>query len=77
MDTPGFSSFELYGMEAEELAGQYPEFSLYNGCYYNPCSHTHEPDCAVKAALERGEINAIRYQSYTAIYGELKQRRRY
>lgn len=77
MDTPGFSSFELYGIEAEELAGLYPEFLNYNGCYYTPCSHTHEPDCSVKAALERGEINETHYSNYCAIYEELKQKRRY
>jgi ribosome biogenesis GTPase len=77
MDTPGFSSFELFGLEAEELAGRYPEFDIDNGCYFTPCSHTHEPGCAVKEMVEKGLINRVRYDNYVTIYDELKSRRRF
>ncbi|HAG68735.1 MAG TPA: ribosome small subunit-dependent GTPase A [Lachnospiraceae bacterium] len=77
MDTPGFSSFELYGTEPEAISSYYPEFGIKEQCYYSPCSHTHEPDCAVKAMVEAGLINRIRYDNYTAIYGELKGRSRF
>ena len=77
MDTPGFSSFELYGIEAEELAGMYPEFDIDDGCYFTPCSHTHEPGCAVKEMVDKGVINRMRYDNYAAIHEELRSRRRF
>ena len=77
MDTPGFSSFELCGIEAGELAGMYPEFDIDNGCYFTPCSHTHEPGCAVRELVEKGLINRTRYDNYAAIYEELRSRRRF
>ncbi len=77
MDTPGFSSFELYGTEAEDLADRYPEFDIDIGCYFTPCSHTHEPGCAVKDLVEKGAVNKVRYENYVSIYEELKSRRRF
>ncbi len=77
MDTPGFSSFELYGVEAEDLSGFYPEFSIDAPCFFSPCSHTHEPDCAVKELVSEGRINRERYDNYVSIYEELKSKRRY
>ena len=41
------------------------------------CDHVHEPDCAVKAAVEAGEIHEIRYKDYLEMYEELKSKRRY
>lgn len=41
------------------------------------CSHTHEPDCGVKAALERGEIPQSRYENYVQLYQEIKESKRY
>lgn len=79
MDTPGFTAFELVdGMEAEEIKDYYPEFFEHEGtCKFEPCSHTHEPQCMVKAAVENGSISKIRYDNYLYIYGEIKNRRVY
>lgn len=72
MDTPGFTSFDVYGITHEELSGYYEEFRPYTDCRFQPCSHTHEPDCAVKAAVEDGTISESRYHNYKQIYEELK-----
>lgn len=78
MDTPGFGSLGLFDLEKEELRHYYPEFDPYEGtCRFLGCVHVHEPDCAVKAALEAGEINRIRYKNYCLLYEELKEQRRY
>lgn len=78
MDTPGFSSLYMNDFEKEDLRYYFPEFRRYEGtCRFDGCSHTHEPDCAVKEAVLTGEIAAARYSSYKEIYEELKGRRRY
>ncbi|MDO4519100.1 MAG: ribosome small subunit-dependent GTPase A [Eubacteriales bacterium] len=78
VDTPGFSSLYLPEIEAEELRFYFREFSEYEGeCRFLGCSHTHEPDCRVKNALENGEISNSRYENYKMIYQELKERRKY
>ena len=72
MDTPGFSSLYLTGIEKEELRFYFPEFSEYeNQCRFNGCSHIHEPGCAVKQALEKGKISRMRYEDYCYLYEEL------
>ena len=65
-DTPGLRELGLWGIDREELHLLFPEFAPYlGGCRYgNSCSHTHEPGCAVQAAVEEGEIPASRYDSY-------------
>ncbi len=78
MDTPGFSSLMVFDMEKEELEQFYPEFDDYREkCRFHGCSHTHEPGCAVKGALEMGKISQERYENYKLIYEELKNRKRY
>lgn len=76
-DTPGFSSLAVWDMEKEELKECFLEFAPYTDCRFLGCTHTHEPGCAVKAALERGEISAQRYDHYLEMYEELKNRRKY
>lgn len=77
MDTPGFSSLSLFDIEKEELAGFYPEFAPFEGdCRFRGCSHISEPVCGVKKALEKGLISKIRYENYTLLYEELKNRKR-
>ncbi len=72
-DTPGFGSFEIEKMMAQELSSLFPELDKHaHGCRFTGCSHRTEPDCAVKAALSRGEIGQNRYQSYCMLYDELK-----
>lgn len=78
MDTPGFSSLYVNDFEKEELKYYIPEFDPYEGtCRFLGCDHVHEPDCAVKAAVEAGEIHEIRYKDYLEMYEELKSKRRY
>ncbi len=78
MDTPGFSSLYVDDFEKEELKYYFPEFRNYEGaCRFDGCSHTHEPDCAVKQGVADGKIANVRYDSYKEIYEELKDRRRY
>ncbi|MEG2087069.1 MAG: ribosome small subunit-dependent GTPase A [Angelakisella sp.] len=76
-DTPGFSAVEFLQLERmafQELECCFPEFSPYlQQCRYTGCSHTAERDCAIRAAVAAGEIPTSRYQSYCAIYDELKQ----
>lgn len=78
MDTPGFSSLYVNEFEKEELKQYFPEFHEYDqGCKFLGCNHIHEPKCAVKDALESGEIHKIRYQSYLDMYKELEEKKRY
>ena len=77
-DTPGFTSFYVEKVEKEELRFYFREFSEYEGtCRFQGCTHTHEPGCMVKNALEEGKISKERYESYLELYGELKEKRRY
>ena len=78
MDTPGFSSLYTNEFEKEELKYYFTEFEPYEGnCRFLGCDHIHEPDCAVKEALEEGKIHPIRYENYLEMYKELKEKRRY
>lgn len=78
VDTPGFSSLYLTDMQPEELRGYFPEFREYEGCCrFLGCSHTHEPDCAVKEALDEHRLSRLRYEDYLGLYEELKEKRRY
>lgn len=71
IDTPGLRGFGLYGLEKEEIPRYFPEMLRYaEGCKFVPCTHTHEPDCAVKAAVESGEIAPERYNSYLGMLDE-------
>ena len=67
-------------MEKEELKQYFTEFAPFEGkCRFIGCTHTHEPGCQVKQALEEGKIHPARYENYIQIYEELKEweRRRY
>lgn len=78
-DTPGFSSLDFVNLEAEDLSACFPEMAeLSSGCKFRECMHTSEPGCAVKTALEQGEINAERFEHYQQFLEEIKnQKRRY
>ncbi|MDR1974043.1 MAG: ribosome small subunit-dependent GTPase A [Bacteroidales bacterium] len=68
MDTPGMKEFGMIKINTEELSQYFPEMArLSHECAYSNCTHTHEPNCAVKAAVEAGKINSIRYRSYVNI----------
>ena len=68
VDTPGVRSFGMVDMEKEEISHFFPEiFACAEGCRFYNCTHTHEPGCAVRAAVEAGEISASRYASYLSM----------
>lgn len=76
VDTPGFTSLWIQDIEPDRLHCYYPEFDRWEPeCRFSGCIHINEPDCAVKAALARGEISRIRYKNYCEIYEELRGRR--
>lgn len=78
MDTPGFSSLELFQMEKEEVKDYYPEFlKVSNQCRFNGCCHINEPECAVKREVDNGTISRLRYENYKLIYEELKNKKKY
>ena len=78
MDTPGFSSLYISDVDRESLKYCFPEFAPFEGkCRFNGCDHVHEPDCAVKQAVEQGVIHRSRYENYLAIYQEIQERKRY
>jgi len=64
-DTPGLKALALWDIEPEELDGYFPDISsLVAGCQFSNCTHVHEPGCAVRQAVELGEIHPQRYDSY-------------
>lgn len=74
IDTPGIKGFGMVNMESEEIPHYFPEiFRASAQCKFNNCTHTHEPGCAVLAALERHEISESRYHSYISICEDLKE----
>ncbi|WP_068556047.1 ribosome small subunit-dependent GTPase A [Thermotalea metallivorans] len=78
LDTPGFSSLHLDFIEADGLQYLFREFHDFIGtCKFNGCKHLSEPGCAIKKALENHQIYPSRYESYTQLYEEIMQSRRY
>lgn len=69
IDTPGIRGFGLADVEKEELYHFFVEFFEYSkNCHFHNCQHLNEPNCAVKDAVENGEIAESRYDSYASIY---------
>ncbi len=68
IDTPGIKGFGMLDMESWEISHYFPEiFKISENCQYNNCSHTHEPGCAVKVAVESGKIARSRFISYLGL----------
>lgn len=68
IDTPGIKGFGVVDIESNELSGYFPEFfALQSECKFNNCLHKEEPKCAIKNALEEGDIAWSRYKSYLQI----------
>ena len=68
-DTPGLRQFRLWDIAPEDLDGLFPEMRPYAPtCRFSPCTHRHEPGCAVQAAVEQGRIPRIRYESYCRMF---------
>ncbi len=74
VDTPGLRGFGLVDLEKEEISKYFPEMlRVADNCRFVPCTHTHEPGCAVKQALEDGLISPERYNSYLGMLEEDKK----
>lgn len=73
VDTPGFSEVGLWGVEPGDLDDCFPEFRPRLGrCRYADCRHRTEPGCAVRDAVEAGEVDRSRYESYLAVLEEIE-----
>ncbi len=74
LDTPGFSSYELYGIEYKELKNYYADFIEFK-CDYLDCNHVFESDkvCGVKKAVSEGKIDKKRYERYIELFKKLKE----
>ncbi|MBQ3913551.1 MAG: ribosome small subunit-dependent GTPase A [Lachnospiraceae bacterium] len=76
-DTPGFTSLYVTDIEKDELRDYFVEFNAYrDSCRFDTCRHIKEPGCAVKAALEAGNISRIRYENYCMMFEELEKQER-
>lgn len=74
IDTPGIKELGFLNLEPQDVAHNFPEiFEASKNCKYNNCLHINEPHCAVKAALETGEVHELRYQSYLSIMEEIQE----
>lgn len=66
-DTPGFSSLDFSRIDERLLASKVKDFQLEQSCRFNDCRHINEPDCAIKKAVETGQVSKIRYQNFLEI----------
>lgn len=74
IDTPGIKEFGLYELDEHTLAERYPEMrELMHLCKYTNCTHMHEPDCAVKAAVQGGSLSKQRYDGYLRIMSDINE----
>jgi ribosome biogenesis GTPase len=77
IDTPGVRAFALWGVDGASLEEYYPELqAVRGGCRFDDCRHDREPGCAVRAAVERGEIHERRFASFQKLRDELEGGRR-
>lgn len=75
LDTPGFSLLDVEaGIEPQDFAQSYPEYNeLAGACRFQPCLHDREPGCAVRAAVERGELSAQRWKRYRELLSQVRE----
>jgi ribosome biogenesis GTPase / thiamine phosphate phosphatase len=72
IDTPGVREFGLAGLSQQEIIGYYPDLQPYAAqCRFRDCTHFHEPDCAMRAAAELGQLPLWRYEDYQDLYMSL------
>jgi ribosome biogenesis GTPase len=77
-DTPGLRELAIREVEQDELGWLFPEFRVHlTGCRFSNCTHLEGKDCAVRAAVDSGEISASRYRSYRRVFEEIRERRKY
>jgi ribosome biogenesis GTPase len=73
VDTPGIRELGVH-LDAAELPWFFPEFEEHaRRCRFNDCTHTHEPGCAVREAVERGELNPRRFEGYLRIFETIEE----
>jgi len=73
-DTPGFSDVGVWGIPPEELDACFPEFrDLLGHCKFRVCSHLHEPECAVRGAVDEGAVSQARYENYRKLFAEAEE----
>jgi ribosome biogenesis GTPase len=78
IDSPGIKEFGLIGFEREEISHFFPEMRRrLQDCRFHNCLHRNEPNCAIKAALETGEIHPSRYDSYLRMLEEVEAESQY
>ncbi|MCR5146300.1 MAG: ribosome small subunit-dependent GTPase A [Clostridia bacterium] len=74
-DTPGFSTFDIFEIESEDLAHYFVDLAEYiDKCEFVGCTHIKEENCGIKQALEEGKIHKQRYDTYCKLYNELKEK---
>ena len=74
IDTPGIKGFGTFDMKREEVSHYFKEiFALSSKCRFGNCTHTNEPDCAVRTAVENAEIAPSRYESYLSLLGDCEE----
>ncbi|MHB8998211.1 MAG: ribosome small subunit-dependent GTPase A [Thermoanaerobaculia bacterium] len=74
VDTPGIREFGLWDLDVQTLRYYFPEFEPFAvSCRFNDCTHTHEPDCALRAAVENGDIAEERYDTYLRIAEDMRK----
>jgi ribosome biogenesis GTPase / thiamine phosphate phosphatase len=74
IDSPGFQEFGLHHIAPADLATLMPDLRAHlGGCKFYNCTHRHEPGCAVRAALDRGEIAPTRHRIYCELFDELSR----
>ena len=76
-DTPGFMSLDYLPSHKEDIANGFYEIGSRQGhCRFDNCTHRHEPDCKIKAAVDEGQISQERYRSYLLLVAEQEERER-
>ena len=74
IDTPGIRQLGLWGVSPEEVAYYFPEIAEQAAtCKFRDCTHTHEPDCAVRQAVDAGQLPRLRFESYLRIRESLEE----
>ena len=74
IDTPGVRGFGVYDFKKEDVGHYFPEiFKVSADCRFDNCTHTHEPGCAVREAVENHTISESRYNSYLSILDEASE----
>jgi len=74
VDTPGIREIHVHGIAPEELSMWFPDFKEEDsGCSFQPCSHRHEPECAIRLAVDAGRIHPDRYTSYLRMRDDLEK----